>query len=147
MRVECSIEGLTDNFIDVADDWTRGEYRQLSNVTDLEEYLVWFRRKVTGVKLTTATGEYITDPQAVTMDTLDTMSLQLTGFVERALYQACNHLRALGNASGRASSSRTYRMTPARMRFPGCASWSTPETTPAQQTPSTPNPCRPTPPP
>ena len=103
MRVECSIEGLTDNFIDVADDWTRGEYRQLSGVTDLEEYLVWFRRKVTGVKLSTATGEYITDPQAVTMDTLDTMSLQLTGFVERALYQACNHLRALGNASGRAS--------------------------------------------
>ena len=45
----------------------------------------------------------ITDPQAVTMEALDTMALTLTGFVERALYQATGNLRALGNASGRVS--------------------------------------------
>ena len=53
------------------------------------------------MKLSTAFGEYITDPTEVTLESLDDMALMLTGFVERALYQATGNLRSLGNASGR----------------------------------------------
>ncbi len=114
MRIDCTIEGYTDNFIEVTDNWTRGEYRQLTSISDLEEYLSWFRRKVTGVKLSTAFGEYITDPTEVTLESLDDMALTLTGFVERALYQATGNLRSLGNASGRVSfGSFVTKMTPA----------------------------------
>lgn len=103
MRIECIIEEHTDVYIDVSETWTRGEYRQLTMVNGLDEYLEWFRRKVTGVRLTLADGTVITDPQAVTMALLDQMPLVLTGFVERALYQATGNLRSLGNASGRVS--------------------------------------------
>ena len=114
MRIDCTIEGYTDNFIEVTDNWTRGEYRQLTSISDLEEYLSWFRQKVTGVKLSTAFGEYITDPTEVTLESLDDMALMLTGFVERALYQATGNLRSLGNASGRVSfGSFVTKMTPA----------------------------------
>jgi len=102
MRVECTVVGYEDNYIDVADRWTRSEYRALTAIGNIDDYLVWFHDKVTGCKLSVA-DEHVTDPQAVTVAVLDEMDLVLTGFVEQALFRACTNLRNLGNASGRVS--------------------------------------------
>ena len=112
MRVECTIPGHEDNYVDVADQWTRGEYRALTAISGLDEYLVWFQRKVTGCKLSVG-AVYITDPQLVTAAALDDMDLVLTGFVEQALFRACSNLRNLGNASGRVSFGTYATKTPA----------------------------------
>lgn len=110
-RVDCIIEGFEDNYIEVTGDWIRSEHVELVGLTETEEYLSWFRSKVTSMRLSAKGGGYVTDPQSMTMEVYNNLNLSLTGFVERSLYLATGSMRALGNASGRVSSGSSATKT------------------------------------
>lgn len=103
MRWECNAEGLEGNWLEVSEQWTRAEEKALDAAKTDAEFFAIFRAKVTACRLTTATGQVITDPAAVeaAVDDMDVALLQGIGF---SLRMAVAERRRLGNASWRASS-------------------------------------------
>jgi hypothetical protein len=105
MRLYCDIEGLQDNWVDVADAWTRKEFRQMVE-SDGADFLEMFHAKVTGCHIESG-DESIDDPAGITEDALDDIDMRLVGFLGSVLVTACVGLRSLGNVSARMSSNGT----------------------------------------
>lgn len=102
IRVECSTPGLEENWIEVAEVWSRGELAQYTTLKG-DEFVALWRRKVTGCNFVTVEGEAITDPKLI-HDRLDDLDLRLVGFITSAPIEATNYLLALGEMNRRLSS-------------------------------------------
>ena len=103
IRIECDLDGLTSNWCDVADGWTRREVQELVDVQD-ETFYDLLRRKVTACHIELSNGVTITDPQHITDDALLDADIALLGWLGRTLPLAVARRRVLGNASARLSS-------------------------------------------
>lgn len=106
MKFYCDIEGLTENWVDVGERWTRNEMEHLRNTASEEsETLAVFHSKVVACSLTTEDGETITNPKELTSSDLDRMRIELVSFIGGCLFVATRRLQTLGNAAVRLSSS------------------------------------------
>ena len=104
VRFNCDLLDFEQNWVDVADKWTRAEFKQVIDVTDIDGYLDWFRRKVTACNIVLDDGIVITDPATVTEAMFDNADVRLWGFVSSVIYKAVTHMQNLGNFSARPSS-------------------------------------------
>ena len=110
LKFYCDIEGLEENWVEVDERWTREETRRLNSAGE-EETLALFHSKVKKCSLTSEDGVTVTDPKAVTADFLDTVRVELIGFIGAVLPRAVRQLQALGNAAVRLSSDSNGRQT------------------------------------
>jgi hypothetical protein len=105
MRLHCDIEGLEDNWIDISEQWTRREFREMLDANG-DELLAILHAKATACHIE-AGDTVITDVADLTEDALDDIDLRLVGFIGGILVHAGVRLRELGNVSARPSSPGT----------------------------------------
>lgn len=99
-RYFCDIEGLTENWVDVSEVWTRREYDLVFEAAYQENWMEWFGKKATACHI--VAGEVVlTDPAVLNDETLADADLRLWGFLGGVLVRAAWELKNLGNASGR----------------------------------------------
>lgn len=99
-RYYCDIDGLTDNWVDVSEVWTRREFDQVFESAYAESWQEWVGRKVVACNIRAGDG-VITDPALLTDEVLADADLRLWGFLGGVLIRAAVDLRNLGNVSGR----------------------------------------------
>ncbi len=102
LRVECTLEGYEDNWLEVSDLWLRRELMQYMQATGPAFIALW-QQKVSGCYLRQASGVVITDPRRV-HEQLDEMDVRLVRFINHAPLTATDHLLTLGEVSARLSS-------------------------------------------
>lgn len=117
IRVECSTPGLEENWIEVAEVWTRKELSEFLTLRG-DPFTALFARKVTACHLVTADGTVITDPAAA-LAARDDFDLRLVRFPTAAVLEATDHLLSLGEANKQLSSAGAgvaARTTPAPVK-------------------------------
>jgi hypothetical protein len=102
IRVECGLDGLTNNWIEVDPVWTRGELRAFVELTGDEYWSLW-QRKVIDCHIELAYGGVIERPEDVEL-ALDNIDIRLVRWLSAAVLMATQHLLNLGEASARLSS-------------------------------------------
>ena len=102
MRIICTLDDFPECWVEVSEKWTRAEEKQLWAPT-ADQFMELWARKVVACSLRLETGEYITQPPAVTWDAMDGMDVRLASFVGAVLSTAVLELRNLGKASRRVS--------------------------------------------
>ena len=102
MRIQCTLEDFPDCWVEVSETWTRAEERQLIG-SNADQWIELWQRRVVACNLRTVDGEFLTQPAAVTWDSIDQMDVRLTGFVGAVLSTAVQELRSLGKVSRRVS--------------------------------------------
>lgn len=103
MRMQCRVEGLEHNYIDVSDVWTRRDLRRLAEA-DGDEWVDIAREKLVTCHIDVVGGAAIEQPADLTIDALDSMDLRIVGWLGAALPYACSELRQLGFRSAVLSS-------------------------------------------
>lgn len=102
MRYYCTVDGLTDSWIELADAWTRAEWAALQGVKGNADYFDILRRKTTAMHLATADGGAINDVALLTDDGLQAIDLALWGFLVTVLFRAAADRKTLGDFAMRA---------------------------------------------
>ena len=102
MRWNCTVDGLTDTWIEIDDRWTRRETEQLDATND-EAYFDLLRAKTLACHVQVSDGA-ITDPAGLTLEGLLDADEAVIGFLGRVLVHTVAQRRFLGNASLRLSS-------------------------------------------
>ena len=104
MRFNCALAGLEDNWVEIAENWTRKEVAEWRKADTDATVLEWLRHKVTACSIATEDGDPITDPAQLTVEMMDErVDLRLIGFLGAVLFQALQELVTLGPFSGRLS--------------------------------------------
>ena len=104
IKFDCSLDGFTDNWIEVSERWTNAEAKALDAAMDggWTTYLALLKKKVTRCRL--VAGDMVVENfNDVTEEVIDSMDLVLVGFVGGILQQAVMRLKSLGNVSARVS--------------------------------------------
>lgn len=117
IRVECVIPSLEDNWIEVAEAWSRGELL-LYMTQQGEPWIELWRQKVTACCLSTVDGQHVTDPVAVHGDARDALDIRLNRFVSSALTEATDYLLTLGEAPKRLLSNGVVVAAPTKTPTP-----------------------------
>lgn len=102
IRVECSTPGLEDNWIEVAEVWTRQELAEYLTAKG-PPFVALFVQKVTACHMVQPDGTVITDP-ATALELRDTFDLRLVRFPTAAVLEATDYLLGLGEVNKRLSS-------------------------------------------
>ena len=100
VRVECTTEGLEENWIEVSDFWTRAELSAYVK-TSGDDFIALWRRKVTACHL--VTGDLVVDDPLLVHEQLDGLDIRLMRFLTGAVTEATNYLLSLGEANKRLS--------------------------------------------
>lgn len=107
MRLYCDIEGLRDNWVDVADAWTRNELRAMLDAEGAE-FLDILHAKLEACHIEAGELGVITDPNDITEEAInENIDLRVGRFLGSAMVTACGVLSSLGNASARVLSNGT----------------------------------------
>lgn len=102
MRIICTLDDFPECWVEVSEKWTRGEEKVLFAPT-ADQFMDLWGKKVVACNLRLESGEYITQPPAVTWDAMDGMDMRLAAFVGAVLSTAVLELRNLGKMSRRVS--------------------------------------------
>lgn len=103
IRIECTAEGLTGNWVEMSPVWTRGEMRRwYTAVLSLEdaEYFELLRTKITGVHVYLPDGDLVADVDAL-IERFDDMDERLVRWLAAGLSNGIKELLALGEGSRR----------------------------------------------
>jgi hypothetical protein len=103
IRKECPLEGYTDCFFEVADKWTRGDFRAYWNQGG-DEFFAVYRRKITKLHLTVEEGEPITAPAELVDARIDGVDYVLWRWFGMAFAEAVVEAQRLGEAKAQQSS-------------------------------------------
>ncbi len=95
--------GYTDCFIEVSDNWTMKEVRELTD-GDEKVYFEYFHKKVDAMFLKDADGKEFTNPREITTEDLENFNVSLVGFFGGILSLHIRRRKSLGNMNVRASS-------------------------------------------
>ncbi len=109
VHIECDIEGLTDNWIEISDRWTQRESVAMMEVAN-DAFYALLRAKTIAVNID-AGGTLIATPDQLTGDNLLDADVALIGWLGMVLPLAVARRRTLGNASARLSLSANGRQT------------------------------------
>lgn len=101
VRVECTTPGLEENWLEVAEVWTRRESKAFVTLNGPDFVALW-QAKVTACHLTRADGNIIADPHQI-HEQVDDLDLRLVRFVATAPLEVLAYLVALGEANKRLS--------------------------------------------
>jgi hypothetical protein len=109
MKWFCDIDGLTDNWVEVSERWTRRDSRRVRawSFENDDEFWELFARKVEKLHLVNDIGAVVDDPANMDDDFLLDCDDRLAGFVGNILVQTVDRLAALGNVAARLSSNGT----------------------------------------
>ena len=110
--VQSEIEGYEECFVEVADGWT---VRELNELYRQETWQALWLKKVVALRIDTANGEVLTEPQQV-IDRHEDLDVGIYRFVNDSLMAAVGYLATLGGAKRRVSSGATG--SPATQRTP-----------------------------
>ncbi len=108
--VQSEIEGYEECFVEVADGWT---VRQLNELYRQETWQALWLQKVVALRIDTADGETLSDPQQV-LDRHEDLDVVIYRFVNDSLLAAVGYLATLGGAKRRVSSGATGSPTTQR---------------------------------
>jgi hypothetical protein len=100
--MQCTLPEFEDCWLEVSERWTRAERTQLATA-NADQWIALFGTKVLACNLRTEDGQVMTQPAAVTWDSIDLMDMRLAGFVGASLSTACSELLNLGKVSRRVS--------------------------------------------
>lgn len=100
VRVECTTEGLEENWVEVSDFWTRAELSAYSK-TSGDEFISLWRRKVVACHI--VTGDLVIDDPLQVHEQLDGLDIRLMRFLTGAVTEATSYLLTLGEANKRLS--------------------------------------------
>ena len=104
MRFHCTLDGLEENWVEIAENWTRKEVAEWRKADTDAVVTRWLRHKVTACFIATEEGDPITDPAQLTVEMInERVDLRLIGFLGVVLFQALQELVSLGPFSGRLS--------------------------------------------
>ena len=107
VRIECDLDGLTANWVEIQDQgWSRRETAELLALPD-DDALYRFLRdrgKLTACHLELVTGKAIDTPEGITEEAMLDADEALIAWLTRTGWLAIARRRALGNASARLSS-------------------------------------------
>ena len=101
MRYDCTIPGFEGNFVELSDNWTRGDVRQYFALKG-DDYLNFIRSKIVTVHLQMADGA-IDCAEKFTNENIDNVHLHVWRWVGLAIQKGVDDLYALGEASARLS--------------------------------------------
>ena len=102
-KVTCTTAGLTDNWIELSEVWTRDDDRAL-DTAGVDEALSSLRKRATACHLVMSDGVAIDSPEMLTEENLTKCDLRLWGFIIYCQYRTKEALKALGNFNVRLSS-------------------------------------------
>jgi len=108
--VQSEIEGYEECFVEVADGWT---VRELNELHRQESWQALWLKKVVALRIDTADGETLTDPQQV-LDRHEDLDVAIFRFVNDSLAAAVGYMAMLGGAKRRVSSGATGSPTTSR---------------------------------
>lgn len=101
MRYDCTIPGFENNFVEVSENWTRGDVRKYFALKG-DEYMEFIRSKVVAIHLEMSDG-VIDSPDKFTNDNIDNVHLGVWRWVGMAIQKGVDDLYALGEANARRS--------------------------------------------
>ena len=90
------LEGYEDCFIEVSDNWTMREVRDLTDGGEVE-YFDFFHKKVDSMLLKDSTGKEFTNPREITVEDMDDFNVALVGFFGGILSNHVRRRKSLGN--------------------------------------------------
>jgi len=112
LRYECGIEGLSENWVDVSEVWTRREMVELTQTQEIDVVEAFWQKKIVACSIATIDGGIVTDPAELTAELAEgSLDARLCDFLGYVLMQACAHVRSLGPLSGRLSSNGQGKKT------------------------------------
>lgn len=110
--VQSEIEGYEQCFVEVADGWT---VRDLNELYRQETWQALWLKKVVALRIDTADGEILSEPQQV-LDRQEDLDVVVYRFVDNSLLAAVGYLATLGGVKRRvsfgATGSPTTKRTP-----------------------------------
>ena len=103
IRIECTIDGLTGNWVDLSDVWSRAEMREwyagaLAGADGVT--LPILQRKLTGVHVRLVDGTLVEDA-ATLIECLDELDVRLVRWLSSGVMTALQEMMALGEARRR----------------------------------------------
>lgn len=102
LRYVCPIEDYPDDFIEVSEAWTRGEYRTFWQSEDGAAVLAVWAAKLVACHLSRPQGEALTDPKTISEETIDSLDMRVFLWVQGAMLQAATEVSRLGKDAQRA---------------------------------------------
>jgi len=102
-RVTCTTEGFTDNWVELSENWTRREVKEL-DAANVAGVMAILRTRASDCNILLSDGTVITDPQQLAEEYLDACDQQVWGFILGCQFREVAALQALGNFSVRLSS-------------------------------------------
>lgn len=108
-------EGYTDCYIEVSDNWTMREVREMTE-GDEKVYYDFFARKVDSMLLRDADGKEFTNPRELTEENLLNMNVALVGFFGSILSLHIRRRKNLGGMNVRPLSLGTDSTTQANKK-------------------------------
>ncbi len=116
VRIECDVDGLTGNWIEISDRWTQREAVAMVEVVN-DDFYALLRAKTVAVHIDA--GEItITSPDQLDADHLLDADVAVLGWLGSVLPIAVARRRTLGNASARLSFSANGSKMPATIAAP-----------------------------
>ena len=109
------LEEYKDCFVEVTDNWTMKEVRELTDGDEVV-YFYYFHRKVDSMLIRDADGRELTNPREITKEDLENCNVALVGFFGGILSLHIRRRKSLGNLNVRASSLTTGSQTQAKTK-------------------------------
>lgn len=106
MRVDIQENGqATPNFLEIDENWTRREAKEVEAAQISEIWDTWLPKKVTDMHITLTTGEVITDPKEIKWEAawMDDLDHRIYGILSHVLYKALQTLFFSATGSARIS--------------------------------------------
>lgn len=104
MQFICGLAGFEENWVEMSEEWSRGDYLEFQKDQDETAWLGRLHAKMVACHLATLSGEPVTEPKGLTSEALDRMHASLFGFVCGIPHAVFSRLQALGNVSARTPS-------------------------------------------
>jgi hypothetical protein len=111
IRIDCTAEEYSGNWIEYRSAWTRGDTKRLDAATTEEDILDLIAGKVAKCHVTTAEGNVIDSPDGLTVEAIDDLDEVLAQWLIASVYQFIAAKRRLGNLSASVSSSTNGKVT------------------------------------
>lgn len=111
IRIECTADGLTGNWIEYRTAWTRGDTKRLDAATTEDDILDLITGKIAKCNIVTADGNVIDTADGLTVEAIDELDETLAQWVVASVYQMIAAKRRLGNLSASVSSSTNGKVT------------------------------------
>ena len=108
-RIECDIEGLEANWVELTSRWSIGDVKKLENIETDAELLAHIIPKITACNIVTLDEIAITSPAEITEESLADVDIVVYTWLFSAMYTQIDRLRSLGFSSSRLSSTTKGR--------------------------------------